>query len=164
MNSSLPLLAVLLAFSAGCSAQKPMADTVAASSTAQRAPQHPVTKLQLTGDDGHTIPVEAEVVSKEEDRRQGLMFRDNVPEGTGMLFVFPKEEEHAFWMKNTLVPLDMLFIKADKTVAGIVHNTTPYSEESVTVGVPSLYVLEVPGGFCLKNGVSRGSRVEFALP
>lgn len=128
------------------------------------AKKHPVTAVTLTADDGTQLLVQAEVVSKGEDRTRGLMFREHLPEGEGMLFVFQEEEEHPFWMKNTLIPLDMLFIAADKTVAGIVHDAKPKSLESRTVGVPSMYVLEVPGGYCLKHNISRGSKVSFELP
>jgi hypothetical protein len=77
-----------------------------------------------------------------------------------MLFIFPSEEEHRFWMRNTLVPLDMLFLDQTGRVVGIVAQAEPQTLESRTVGHPSLYVLEVTGGWTEKVGVVSGARVE----
>lgn len=156
-------LTALLVLSLGCASSSSSSQSTGPGHK-DSAKKHPVTPVTLTTDDSTQLVVQAEVVSKGEDRTRGLMFREQVPEGEGMLFVFQNEEEHSFWMKNTLIPLDMLFIGADKTVVGIVHNTTPKSLESRTVGVPSMYVLEVPGGYCLKHKLSRGSKVSFELP
>ncbi len=127
-------------------------------------PRHPVTQVTLTDDAGAPLLVQAEVVVKQEDRSRGLKYRTILPEGKGMLFIFQEEAEHPFWMQNTLIPLDMIFISASKKVVGIIHNATPRDETSRSVGVPSLYVLEVPGGYCAKHKVSSGSQVSFDLP
>jgi hypothetical protein len=76
-----------------------------------------------------------------------------------MLFVFPDESVRAFWMKNTLIPLDMLFIAADGRVVGIHREATPLSTAPVGVGAPSRYVLEVPGGYAARRGIRPGDRV-----
>src|SRR5262249_17792943 len=78
-------------------------------------------------------------------QQRGLMYRSSLAEGRGMLFVFDRDGEHEFWMKNTLIPLDMLFIAQDGRVVGIHANATPLSTASISVGRPSRYVLEVPG-------------------
>ena len=93
-------------------------------------------------------------------RTRGLMWRSELPEGTGMLFIFPNEVVQSFWMRNTLIPLDMLFIDKRGKVVGVVQWAEPKTLSSRTVGKPSLYVLEVPGGWTSKNGVRAGSTVE----
>ena len=93
-------------------------------------------------------------------RTRGLMWRAELPEGTGMLFIFPSEVVQSFWMRNTLVPLDMVFIDRRLRVVGVVQWAEPRTLTSRTVGKPSLYVLEVPGGWTSRNGVRAGSTVE----
>ena len=93
-------------------------------------------------------------------RTRGLMWRTELPEGTGMLFIFPAEVVQSFWMRNTLIPLDMVFIDRRLRVVGVVQWAEPRTLTSRTVGKPSLYVLEVPGGWTSRNGVRAGSTVE----
>ncbi len=109
---------------------------------------------------GGVHPVEVEIADTTPARTRGMMWRTSVPPGTGMLFIFPQEEEHHFWMRNTLVSLDMLFLDRAGQVMGIVAQAEPRSLESRTVGRPSLYVLEVAGGWAEKSGVVPGARVE----
>jgi len=106
------------------------------------------------------VRVTLEVASTERAREQGLMYRRELPEGRGMLFVFDDETEHAFWMKNTMIPLDMLFVGADGRIVGIHENATPLSLAQVSVGHPSKWVIEVPGGFARRRGLTVGDRVE----
>jgi len=93
-------------------------------------------------------------------RTRGLMWRTELPEGTGMLFIFPSEVVQSFWMRNTLIPLDMLFIDKRGRVVGVVQAAEPRTLTSRTVGKPSLYVLEVPGGWASRNAVRAGSVME----
>lgn len=110
---------------------------------------------------GGVHPVEVEIADTTPSRTRGMMWRTSVPEATGMLFIFPREEEHNFWMRNTLVPLDMLFLDRAGQVVGIVAQAEPQSLDSRTVGRPSVYVLEMAGGWAEKAGVAPGARVEF---
>ncbi len=93
-------------------------------------------------------------------RTRGLMWRSELPEGTGMLFIFPAEVVQSFWMRNTLIPLDMVFIDRHLRIVGVVQWAEPKTLTSRTVGKPSLYVLEVPGGWTSRNGVRAGSTVD----
>jgi uncharacterized membrane protein (UPF0127 family) len=106
--------------------------------------------------------IDAEVSSTRDQRTRGLMWRTDLAEGTGMLFIFPVEEELSFWMKNTLIPLDMIFIRKDRTIVGIVERAEPKTLSPRTPGpVPAQYVLEVSAGYCEKIGLKPGLTVHF---
>lgn len=104
---------------------------------------------------------QAELADTPEARARGLMHRSQLGEREGMLFVFPSERPLSFWMKNTLIPLDMIFIRADKTVLGIVENAEPLTETSRSVGGSSQFVLEINGGLSAKLGIAKGQSVAF---
>jgi uncharacterized membrane protein (UPF0127 family) len=78
-----------------------------------------------------------------------------------MLFLMGEESVHAFWMRNTLIPLDMIFIAKNMTIAGIVENAEPRTDTLRQVQAPSTYVLEVVGGYCAAHKVSAGATVRF---
>ena len=88
------------------------------------------------------------------------MFVDELPRGQGMLFVFEQPQTVGMWMKNTFIPLDMLFIAADGRVVGVHADAKPQSTAQISVGTPSRYVLEVQGGWAARRGVAVGDRVE----
>lgn len=100
-----------------------------------------------------------EVVSKDEDRARGLMFRRELPERHGMLFDFDSEENVSMWMRNTYIPLDMIFIKGDGKILRIAENTQPLSERIIPSGGPVRAVLEIAGGTSKKLGIAPGDRV-----
>jgi len=115
-------------------------------------------KIEITGKSGtHSFQVELAV--NDEQRSRGLMYRKELPEGRGMLFDFQREQDVGFWMKNTYIPLDMIFIRADGTIRRIAANTEPLSERSVPAGGPVRYVLEVIGGTARKLGIEPGDKV-----
>ena len=99
-----------------------------------------------------------EVARTEDEQAQGLMFRESLAPDAGMLFPFPSPRPASFWMKNTLIPLDMLFIRADGTIARIAVNTTPHSLDPVGVGEPVAAVLELAGGRSAELGIAEGDR------
>src|SRR5262245_40423271 len=100
-----------------------------------------------------------EVVANDEERQKGLMFRKELPEGTGMLFDFKVDAPVSFWMKNTYVSLDMIFIRGDGRIASIAENTEPLSERMVPSAGPVRGVLEVVAGTARKLGIRPGDRV-----
>jgi len=91
----------------------------------------------------------------------GLMFRKSMEDTKGMLFIFDKTDMHSFWMKNTIMSLDILFVNEDKEIVKIHKNTKPYSTESLPSGKPAIYVVEVIAGFTDKYGVKEGDKIEF---
>ena len=105
------------------------------------------------------VRVRVEIADTDESRRVGLMYRQTLADGDGMLFVFPSSQDHSFWMKNTFIPLDMIFIDEGRTIVGIHQRAIPHSRGQVSVGTPSRYVLEVPGGWATRRGATVGDRV-----
>jgi uncharacterized membrane protein (UPF0127 family) len=105
----------------------------------------------------HSFTVE--VVDNDADRAKGLMYRKSLPEGTGMLFDFQREQDVSFWMQNTYIPLDMIFIRADGRILRIAENTVPMSTEQVPSRGPVKGVLEVIAGTARKLGIAPGDRV-----
>jgi uncharacterized membrane protein (UPF0127 family) len=115
-------------------------------------------KIDIASKSGtHSFLVE--IAANDEQRARGLMYRKDLPEGRGMLFDFKREQDVGFWMKNTYIPLDMIFIRGDGTVRRIAANTEPLSERSVPAGGPVRYVLEVIGGTAAKLGIEPGDKV-----
>lgn len=117
-------------------------------------------KVHLSTPTGE-VTVKVEVVATRPLIQKGLMFREHLPVDQGMLFMMNEEEDHTFYMRNTLIPLDMIFITKDMTVAGIVERATPRTEELRSVGKPSFYVLEVNGGWSSTHKVGAGAKVRF---
>jgi len=134
-------LAVLLIVLPGCRTSR-AADTV-----------------ELVTSRGKSIPVAVELATTPESRQLGLMYRDHLAAGDGMLFVFPQAAPQSFWMRNTKIPLDILFIDDDGRIVRIHERTTPFSEAGLPSGVPVRFVLEVPGGYCDDVGVAEGDKV-----
>jgi uncharacterized membrane protein (UPF0127 family) len=129
-----------------------MAATLESPSAVELQPLEIVSKTGV-----HTFAVEMAVTP--EDQARGLMFRRELPEGQGMLFDFQREQPATFWMKNTYVSLDMIFIRADGTIVRIAENTVPLSEALVPSGGPVRAVLEVVAGTARKLGIAPGDRV-----
>jgi len=125
----------------------------------RHASEHPQVTLKTR--QGSEIRVRVEVVSNPQDRAQGLMFRKHLEPDAGMLFVYPYESVLSFWMKNTYLSLDMLFISANKRVVGIIEEARPLSLDSRKVETPSQYVLEVPAGFVRRHQVRLGDLVDW---
>ena len=110
---------------------------------------------------GSEVSVTVEIASTPAQRQRGLMFRRGLEPMHGMLFVFQDNADHPFWMKNTPLSLDIVFIDASRHVVGIQANTVPYSERRLRAGRSSRYVLELAAGFCVREGVQVGDSVEF---
>ena len=101
-----------------------------------------------------------EVVDTDAARAQGLMFRTELAEDAGMLFDFKAEREVSFWMRNTFIPLDMIFVGADGIVDTIHVNARPQDPTSIPSNVPVQYVLEIPGGRSVEIGLKPGDTME----
>lgn len=106
---------------------------------------------------------QVEVMRTPDERAKGLMFRRFLPADRGMLFDFQRVEPVAMWMQNTYIPLDMIFIRADGSVARIAERTEPLSTRTIPSGGPVLSVLELNGGIAEKIGLKPGDKVEHGL-
>jgi uncharacterized protein len=125
---------------------------------ADDAPLMKIEPLTLaTADDA--VMIQVEIADTPETQERGLMFRQRLPADHGMLFDFHQPRDVAMWMKNTLISLDMIFIRADGTIAGIAQNTKPQSLDVLGVGEPVLAVLEVAGGTSARIGLKPGDLV-----
>lgn len=125
----------------------------------QAQPLEPLTVVTASG--RHVFQVE--VMRTPEQRARGLMFRRFMPADRGMLFDFEQTAPVSMWMQNTYIPLDMVFIRADGTVARIAEQTEPLSTRTIPSGEPVLSVLEVNGGVAARIGLKPGDRIEHAL-
>jgi uncharacterized protein len=119
--------------------------------------------LSIAMQAGQKQAFKVEVARNDADRAQGLMFRRSMPADQGMLFDFARVEPVSMWMQNTYLPLDMLFIRADGTIARIAANTEPLSTRTIPSGEPVLAVLELNAGTAAKLGIKPGDRVEHPL-
>ncbi len=115
----------------------------------------------LVNQNGRSWKVEVELARTEREKKTGLMYRKNLPPDHGMLFVYDNAKMRTFWMKNTYIPLDIIFIAPDKTIAGIVKNAEPETLDSRGVNRPSKWVLEVNGGQAARHGLQAGDRALF---
>jgi uncharacterized membrane protein (UPF0127 family) len=127
-------------------------------------PRLPVGSLELHIAGSAPIRLKVEIAAKDAERQKGLMFREHLADDEGMLFLFPTERYNSFWMHNTLIPLDMIFIDADWNVVGIVENAKPLTDDPRRVDRMSRYVLEVNAGFSARYGLAAGATVKFMPP
>lgn len=132
--------------------------------TATQAEAQQVTVTVESGTNRHVFKVD--LARTPEQQKQGLMFRTGIPADGGMLFApYPPEggppREASFWMKDTPSPLDIIFIRADGTIATIAENTVPFSDDLVRSGEPVAAVLEINGGRAAELGISPGDKVRW---
>lgn len=146
----------------GCRAESQLpANAPAGSEAAQEAEAEdavetiPVTVRSSNGD--HVFDVETAITPDEQ--RRGLMFRESLPENGGMIFPFEFPRLASFWMRNTMIPLDMIFIRADGVITNIARETEPYTLDSYYSTEPVIAVLEIDGGRAAELGIEAGDRV-----
>lgn len=118
-----------------------------------------VTFINNTGDEISTI--RAAVADDQQERNQGLMDVNEMPDDVGMLFIFPEEEELSFYMANTPLPLDIMFVNADSTIVRIHHNTTPFSNEQLLSEKPAKFVVETNAGYAVTHDIREGMKIKF---
>jgi uncharacterized membrane protein (UPF0127 family) len=160
----LQVLALLCAYACspvnGSEAQTPakVAKPDASDKARDEKPQ-PYVELSPAGREA--VRVRVEVVQTPDARQKGLMYRRHLDEDAGMLFIFERPEPLTFWMRNTYIPLDMIFISSDWKVVGIVEKATPQTDTPRSVFGVSQYVLEVNAGFSFRHGLAAGTDVRF---
>jgi hypothetical protein len=117
--------------------------------------------VEIRPKSGEPVRVAVEIADTPETRARGLMYRKELGADRGMLFLFERDGDWKFWMKNTLISLDMMWISSDGRIVGVVADTEPLSLRSVGPGVPARAVLEVNAGFARKHGIAAGDRVVY---
>lgn len=146
---------------AACSPHAADGKTAAAATAAT----HPVSGLQVIPVSvraGHKrLTFRSEVARTREEQSRGLMFRTAMGDGEGMIFLFDAPRNSAFWMKNTVIPLDIIFIGTDNRILNVAANAVPYSEQALPSAGVAKAVLEINGGRAAKLGIKAGDRVEW---
>lgn len=134
--------------------------------TASNAPLPPAFKkegelffIKVASND--SLNIDIEIAETEEETSQGLMYRTKLGDKQGMLFIFKEAEMKSFWMKNTYIPLDILFVDSELNIITLHADTQPFSQESVSSSAEAQYVVEVNAGFCAKYGVKEGDKISF---
>jgi hypothetical protein len=124
----------------------------------EKPPQLRTGKVTFTGAKGEVV--EVEIAEKDPHRQRGLMYRTRMAQDHGMIFWFEQKDDHSFWMHNTCIPLDMLYLDDDGLIVGIEENTPTLSDDTFSVGCLSKYVLELNAGWTRAHGVTAGQKVK----
>lgn len=151
------LLTVLFAWA--CTKPQPAATTPAA---ATQAPAPAATGPRIVFPDNYAVRLE--IAADDETRQQGLMYRDRLPEATGMIFIFPQPGDFPFWMKNTLIPLDIIWIDAAHRIVHVAHDVPPCKADpcpNVPPNATASYVLEVAAGVAAQHHLAEGQTLGF---
>jgi uncharacterized membrane protein (UPF0127 family) len=120
-------------------------------------------QVQLTVTSGGKVHLfTVEIARTDEQQSMGLMYRNALAPDRGMIFPFEAPRPASFWMRNTLIPLDMIFVRADGSIANIEANTVPFSEEPMRSDGPVAAVLEIPGGRAAELGIKAGDTVKWS--
>lgn len=125
-------------------------------------PFHAEGKLTIKNKSGITQKkLTIEIADTPEEAARGLMFRSSMKEENGMLFIFNSEQQHYFYMRNTRIPLDIVYINSDMEIVHAVKNAVPFDETSLPSKHPVKYVLEINGGMMDKWGIEIGDKISF---
>lgn len=158
LQSTKTLLILGIAFFSSCNKDAP-----------KTTPQTPtsrtldyVSEVSFLKSSGEVIStIQVAEAREPEERNEGLMDVLNLPENKGMIFHFEQEEPLSFWMANTPLPLDIIFVNSDSTIVRIHHNTQPFSEGQLPSEEPAQYVVEVNAGYCMARDIKEGDKVRF---
>jgi uncharacterized protein len=130
-----------------------------------RCPKDPTPNAFLTTRtiDVNGTALEAEVAATDQESERGLMYRMNMPENHGMLFNLHVTKDHEFWMHNTCIPLDMMYIDENGRIVGVLENVPVLNDDPRSVGCPSRWVLEVNAGWSRRHGVKAGDKIRLPV-
>lgn len=122
-------------------------------------PESSLTFISETGEEMAELKIA--LADEQSERNQGLMDVQTLPADTGMLFIFETEGVKSFYMRNTPLPLDIMYVNRDSVIVRIYQNTTPFSEAGLPSELPALYVVETNGGYSIANGITEGMKIRF---
>jgi uncharacterized membrane protein (UPF0127 family) len=160
----LPLLGAVLMGLAGCQQDKPAQKLDPAK--VQTMPEPVFRKegeLEFVTAAGEKHRIDIEIADNENDRSLGLMYRKQMDANRGMLFIFETEAPQAFWMHNTFIPLDIIYIDAQMRIVSMVENAATLNDTSLPSAGPAMYVVEVNGGFCKEKGIKVGDTISYKV-
>lgn len=132
-------------------------------STTREIPFRHEGNLSFKTDSTTISNIKIEVADNDLERARGLMYRKHMPENQGMIFLFDEERPQHFYMKNTYIPLDIIYVGADKRVVSIQKQTEPLNERTLPSEGPAMYVVEVNGGYCDARGIEKGTLIDFEI-
>ncbi|WP_327053665.1 DUF192 domain-containing protein [Halomicrococcus gelatinilyticus] len=171
MNGRAVLLVAALVVLAGCLTGTPNGGNGTDTTGTQTTTSHTTTDVEENVSaafvvDGNRTAVTLEVADEPGERQSGLMYRQSLPRNHGMVFVYGGADERTFWMKNTLIPLDIVFVSANGTVVSVAHadpepNAADSELRQYESGAPAKYVVEMRQGFANRTGVEPGTRLVF---
>ncbi len=124
--------------------------------------------VTFRGESGH-VSLDAELAVTPQEHSRGLMNRESLADGQGMLFIFSEDSPRSFWMKDTLIPLDMVFVNSSMHVVGVVENAQPCTASCScqcprhSSEAPAMYVIEANAGFCREHGIKEGQLIDIEL-
>lgn len=163
MRWPLVTLCAVLGASAACCAPQAAEPTPTATAESRAGDVHPVSGLEVIpltiNHDGREHRFRVEVARTDAEQAQGLMFRTEMGPDEGMLFPSEFPQPRSFWMKNTVIPLDLIFIGPDGLITNIIANATPYSLDPLRSAGPVIAVLELNGGRAAELGITPGAHV-----
>lgn len=162
LNSRLNNFALLLittAFFLNCSSEKSEPANTTQPKGRVVTPEADLAFLNNQGEEITTLKIA--VADLPDERNQGLMDVRTMPQETGMLFIFDEEAPRSFWMANTPLPLDIMYVSSDSVIVRIYQNTTPFSETSLPSEAPAQFVVETNGGYALTYGITEGMKIRF---
>ena len=151
-------LFLLIAFSLSACAEEDPEDTATPES---RELDFTATVHFLDSETDTVMSIRASVADDERSRTAGLMDVHDLPQDRGMFFIFEDEEPRSFWMANTPLPLDIIFVNSEGEIVRIHQNTRPYSDRSVESDQPAMYAVEVNAGFAIRHDIREGMRISY---
>lgn len=156
---SLLLIAFITVSTIACSSDKPKNTS---NDTNEKRTIAFTDSLAFISTDGDTVAtISIAIADDQKERAQGLMNYPNLGQNEGMLFIFKKEQPLSFWMANTPISLDIIFVDKNNKIIRIHHSTPPYSQENFRSGEPALYAVETNGGFTIAHDIREGMSIKF---
>jgi uncharacterized protein len=160
MRSLLLALSLILVL-AGCGEADDTPTASSAPSSEEAIPFRHDGELEFLRDDQTVTDIAIEIADTDEARTRGLMQRESLPSRSGMLFIFDDEAPRSFWMANTPIALDIMFVSSDSQIVTIQKYTRPFSPQSVASTAPARFVVEVPAGFSDSHGILESDRIRW---
>jgi uncharacterized membrane protein (UPF0127 family) len=155
------IIALMIGLTAACSHHSKNKDENAKNSTDRSSEINYTTPLSFVNRQDTLATIKVAVAKTADERDEGLMDVHHMPENRGMLFIFGHPQKLSFWMANTPLPLDIIFVNKDHKIVRIHHSAKPFSQKNLPSGKKALYTVETNGGFCVAHDIHEGMKVVF---